>query len=198
MKKQLAKVAPVFVGILMLDILALLGFTIKKEYEPGSFILDIPRAEAGVSKVLEERQAAAMSFAKSGTVTKKATKSDYDETIRSLKKGQGYAFVELKGFNGKLLAVADKVYDDPDYGICALSVTIYGKVDGKVTKLGETLPTATSSPIAVYDGELYICKPRNCLTYSVASNGKELVMKDNGDHFSKYEKAKKLNFTKVK
>ena len=129
---------------------------------------------------------------------KKATKSDYNEVIKSLKKGQGYAFVELKGFNGKLLAVADKVYDDPDYGICALSVTIYGKLDGKVTKLGETLPTATSSPIAVYDGELYICKPRNCLTYSVASNGKELVMKDNGDHFSKYEKAKKLNFTKVK
>ncbi len=193
MKKKLAKVASVFVGVLALNLFALVGYIIQQEYAPGSF-----EVEAGVSKVLEPRQAAAMSFAKSGTVTKKATKSDYDETIRSLKKGQGYAFVELKGFNGMLLAVADKVYDDPDYGICALSVTIYGKLDGKVTKLGETLPTGPASPIAVIDGELYICKPRNCLTYSVASNGKELVMKDYGDHFSKYKKAKKLNFTKVK
>ncbi|RKM59720.1 hypothetical protein D6856_10935 [Butyrivibrio sp. XB500-5] len=197
MKKKLAKVASVFVGLLALNLFALAAYIIQMEYAPES-LRAFTGAEAGVSKVLEPRQAAAISFAKSGTVTKKATKSDYDETIRSLKKGQGYALVELKGFNGKLLAVADKVYDDPDYGICALSVTIYGKLDGKVTKLGETLPTGTSSPIAVIDGELYICKPRNCLTYSVASNGKELVQKDYGDHFSKYKKAKKLNFTKVK
>lgn len=180
MKKQIVQL---FTGVLAAGMIIATGFT-------GVAATGSVASVETVEYSMKENQA---------SKNKKATKSDYDEVIKSLKKGQAYALIELKGSNGKLLAVSNDAYDDPHFGICAESVTVYGKVDGKIKKLGEARAAGTSSPLAIYDGELYACAHSNVYTYVVAGNGKELSRKDYGDHFSTYnKKAKKVNFTMVK
>ena len=80
----------------------------------------------------------------------------FDELLSYLKKDNAYAYFELEGFDGKLLAVTESTYDDLDGHRAAIDATFYGEVNGNVRFVGNAFSDGTAYPlrcdgILVYD-----------------------------------------------
>ncbi len=101
----------------------------------------------------------------------------YDEVISYLKKGQGYAYIQLKGYNGDVLALAENVYKDKGKNL-AIDVALYGEVDGVVKNLGNVSSAGTAYPVAVQDGAIFACNHHSYEVYFVNPEGDGLMMKD--------------------
>lgn len=90
--------------------------------------------------------------------TESATEgSSYNEIIDSLEAGNAYAYINVNGYDGDILAVADFAYDlEPEKNV-AISATLYADVDGKAELIGEVLTGDTANPLRCADGVLYVC-----------------------------------------
>lgn len=123
-----------------------------------------PEPEVYISSFVEE-------------VAGKSEFESYDEVISYLKKGQGYAYIKVKGYDGDILALAESTYHDKEKNL-SIDVALYAKVDGVVKNLGNVSTAGTAYPIAVEDGALYACNPHSYEVYYVNPEGDGLMMKD--------------------
>lgn len=81
----------------------------------------------------------------------------YDDICDSLIDGEGYAYIELTGYKGKLLAITDATYDYGDGNLASIAVSIYAKEkDGVVRNIGNASTMGTAYPIRCQDGVLYM------------------------------------------
>lgn len=94
----------------------------------------------------------------SDTATESVTEgSSYNEIIDSLEAGNAYAYINVNGYDGDILAVADFAYDlEPEKNV-AISASLYADVDGKAELIGEVLTGDTANPLRCADGVLYVC-----------------------------------------
>lgn len=135
--------------------------TVKEEFGDNTYnLLD----EIAVDEYLENWNNPEYKFyiegmkeIKSSFVEEKADKTefkDYDELISYLEKGQGYAYIQLQGYDGELLVISKELYDDGDGEQVAMEAVVYGVVGGKVQYLTVAVSDGTARPIAVNDGVL--------------------------------------------
>lgn len=82
----------------------------------------------------------------------------YDEIIDSLKEGEAYALVDIKGYDGQVLLITDYTYDNLDGNMAAIEATPYTvKSDGRVTADSMFVAGGTANPIAIdNDGVVYL------------------------------------------
>ena len=98
---------------------------------------DIAIEEDYPSNALEER-------------VKKTSFDSYDEIIGLLEGDEAYSLVNIKGYDGKVLLVADIVYDDSLGHIIATECTPYTiKSNGKVTADSLFFSGGTATPLAI-------------------------------------------------
>ncbi len=105
----------------------------------------------------------------------KTSFDSYDDVIAALTPGQGYAYIELKGSDEKLLAVTDLVFE-ADH--TAYEASIYGILDGKVSQLSVVTGAGSSYPLRVEDGILYSGSNHSYETYFISAEYGGLMMKD--------------------
>lgn len=101
----------------------------------------------------------------------------YDEIISYLEKGQGYAYIELKGYAGELLAITETVYAENNENH-STEVSVYGKKDGMVNNFGNAFSLEKEYPIAVSDGVLYSCYTGTYDSHFINSKTYGLMVKD--------------------
>ena len=74
----------------------------------------------------------------------------YDEIIGLLEGDEAYALVDMKGYDGKVLLVADSVYDDLLGHMATIECTPYTiKADGKVSADSILVSGGTATPLAM-------------------------------------------------
>ncbi len=78
--------------------------------------------------------------------------ADYDEVIAQLKKGQGYAYIRLTGYEGDLLAVTEQVFEADN---TAAEAAIYAMEDGKAKNIGNVFSNGSAYPLRCEDGIIY-------------------------------------------
>ena len=76
----------------------------------------------------------------------------YDDIISNLKKGEGYAYIKVKGYDGDLLAITETVNAKH-----SIDVAIYGMKDGMAKCFGCAIGEEDKYPVAVGDGIVYVC-----------------------------------------
>ena len=109
----------------------------------------------------------------------KETFESYDEVISYLTKGQGYAYIKVKGYDGDVLAVTDYVYKNDDKTNATIQACLYGKVGDKVKNLGYVSTAGTAYPLALgAGGELYACNPHSYEVLVLNPEGTGLMYKD--------------------
>ncbi|MCR4657003.1 MAG: hypothetical protein K5770_12350 [Lachnospiraceae bacterium] len=77
----------------------------------------------------------------------------YEDLISCLKEGNGYAYIELEGYDGELLAIAEATFDDLEGHQASMEVYLYGDYDGEVVNIGNFFSYGTAYPIRC-DGKL--------------------------------------------
>lgn len=83
--------------------------------------------------------------------------ASYDDICDSLINGEGYAYIELMGYDGKLLAITQQTYDYGDGNLASIDVSIYAmEKDGVVRNIGNASTMGTAYPIRCQDGILYM------------------------------------------
>lgn len=120
-----------------------------------------------------------------GTVTKYKS---LEEIVDSLDEGWGYKYVNVNGYNGKVLAVApsDEAYPDrggvvyPNGKQTTSYVTLYTKnSNGKVICAGSLKTNSNGKFFSMDDkGTIYVSSPHTYETYFLSSDGSELLHKD--------------------
>ncbi len=103
----------------------------------------------------------------------------YDEAISFLKKGQGYAFVELGGSNGKILLVTDKLYDNGSGKMVSIDVCTYTEKDGKVDMAGFANGTDKDSPLSLGDGMLWVGGKEEVCSFDINNSNNQLIYVNN-------------------
>ena len=101
----------------------------------------------------------------------------FDEIINQLEEGEGYAYIDIAGYDGsdygQILAVTDGTYGWDDDTSAAISVCLYaacgymegGYAGGKPVNIGDVQTGGTAYPIRLSeDGQLYVCNNR---TYGI-------------------------------
>lgn len=83
--------------------------------------------------------------------------SSYDEIIDSLEDGEGYAYLDIEGYDGKLIGITEATYDDLDGNLASIEISIYADNNGKVTCIGNSYSQGTAYPLRCDDGILYCC-----------------------------------------
>ena len=111
------------------------------------------------------------------TVAGKTDFASYDEIISYLKKGQGYAYIKLKGYNGDILAITESVYTENNENH-SIDVSLYGEKDGVVKNLGNAFSTEEKYPIAVGGDVVYACYSNNYESLFITPDGDGLMVKD--------------------
>lgn len=99
----------------------------------------------------------------------------YDDVIANLTEGQGYAYVELKGEEDKLLAVTELVFLADN---SASEACIYGMRDGKAVNIGNVFGNGSAFPLRIEDGIIYGGDNHRYETYFISEEWKSLMMKD--------------------
>ncbi len=77
--------------------------------------------------------------------------ASFDEILSYLKPGQGYAYIQVEGAEGDVLALAEEVYDNKG----ASNVALYAMVDGKPVDLGYVMGYGAEYPVRCADGIVY-------------------------------------------
>ena len=126
-----------------------------------------------------------MAYIKNSFVEEQANKNSfdsYDEVISYLTPGQAYAYIEMYGYDGKVLVVTDELYDDGDGNKLTLTGTVYAKADDEVTYMTVAFSDGTARPIAVKDGVLMEATQHSAAGYFFVPEGNAVMAK-----FSVYE-----------
>ncbi|MCR5670218.1 MAG: hypothetical protein K6G10_04370 [Butyrivibrio sp.] len=108
----------------------------------------------------------------------KGSFDSYDEIISYLTKDQAYAYIQLIGYDGDLLAVTEYTYSYDDKTTAAIEAAIYAMVGDRAINIGNVYTAGTSYPVSVKDGVLFACNPHSYETYFVSPDGQGLMMKD--------------------
>lgn len=102
----------------------------------------------------------------------------FDELISFLKPGQGYAYIELTGYDGKVLAVTEETFDDPDGHKASTDVAVYAEVNGEVKNIGNAFSSGNAYPVRCDGSLLYTGSDHEYGSYFVTGDGDGLMMKD--------------------
>ena len=115
------------------------------------------------------------------TVAGKTDFASYDEIISYLKKGQGYAYIKLKGYNGDILAITESVYTDNNENH-STDVSLYGEKDGvdyffiSKEEFEKRLKEGKFVESSLYNGNYYGCGKDQ------VDDNKVIVLDPNGLH----------------
>ncbi len=110
--------------------------------------------------------------------TGKDTFESYDEIISYLKKGQGYAKIKLKGFDGEILAITESVYADNNENH-SIDVSVYGKRNGAIEAYTDVYTTDKEYPLATDGNVIYACSKESYEALFASPDGDGLMVKDN-------------------
>ena len=94
--------------------------------------------------------------------------TDYEDVIANLKDGQGYAYIQVYGYDGDVLAVSDTVFL-ADHS--AADAAFYAMQDGKPKSLGVVAGNGSSFPLRIADGIIYAGDNHNYETYFMNTSG---------------------------
>ena len=94
--------------------------------------------------------------------------TDYEDVIANLKDGQGYAYIQVYGYDGDVLAVSDSVFL-ADHS--ASDATLYAMQDGKPKSLGIVAGNGSAYPLRLADGIIYSGDNHNYETYFMTTSG---------------------------
>ena len=94
--------------------------------------------------------------------------TDYEDVIANLKDGQGYAYIQVYGYDGDVLAVSDSVFL-ADHS--AADATLYAMQDGKPKSLGIVAGNGSAYPLRLADGIIYSGDNHNYETYFMNTSG---------------------------
>ena len=108
----------------------------------------------------------------------KGTFESYDELLSYLKKDNGYAFFELEGYDGKLLAVTEQTFDDLEGHRAAIEATFYGETDGQVRFVGNAFSDGTAYPIRCDGKVIYSGGNHEFNSEFMNKDGNALIVKD--------------------
>ncbi len=97
----------------------------------------------------------------------------YDDIISNLKKGEGYAYIKVKGYDGDLLAITETVNAKH-----SIDVAIYGMKDGMAKCFGCAIGMEDKYPVAVGDGIVYACSTDAYESLFMNPDGDGLMVKD--------------------
>ena len=90
--------------------------------------------------------------------TQKTEFASFDEIIDSLRLGEGYAYIQVNGYDGDILAVTDFVYADRDGTYISTRASLYGEdQDGMISALAYPETGDTANPLYCDNGILYVC-----------------------------------------
>lgn len=126
-------------------------------------------------------QPADSSFMPGSFVEEAAGKNNFesfDELLSFLKKGQGYAYIEIEGFDGKLLAVTDATYDDTEGHQAAMDVTFYGEYDGQICFIGNAFSSGTAYPVRCDGKAIYSAGNHEFQSEIMGEDGRALIVKE--------------------
>lgn len=105
----------------------------------------------------------------------KTSFDSYDEIIGLLEGEEAYALVDIKGYDGKVLLVAETVYDDLLGHMATTECTPYTmKSNGKVTADSILFSGGTATPIAMdKDGNIYMASHMSVDKHCYGENGSD-------------------------
>ena len=105
----------------------------------------------------------------------KTSFDSYDEIIGLLEGDEAYALVDIKGYDGKVLLVAESVYDDLLGHMATTECTPYTiKADGKVSADSLLVSGGTATPLAMdKDGFVFTATHQNVDKQCYGENGTE-------------------------
>ena len=102
---------------------------------------------------------------------------DYNDIISHLKKGEGYAYIKVKGYDGDLLAITETVKAENNENH-SIDVAIYGEKDGQIKCFGCAIGLEEKYPVAVGDGMVYVCSTDAYECLFMNPDGDGLMVKD--------------------
>ncbi len=108
----------------------------------------------------------------------KGTFASYEELISLLESGQGYAYLELTGYDGKILAIAQNLYDDQEGHNASMEAYLYTEKNGEVTNAGNAFSNGTAYPIRFGGGLLYACGSHTYESNFISGETGGLMVKD--------------------
>ncbi len=88
----------------------------------------------------------------------RAAYASYDEIISQLSTGEGYAYINLNGYEGDILATCTGTYEDNGVN-CAIDAMLYVENNGKAELLASVQTGGTAYPVTVDGGVLYYNTP---------------------------------------
>ena len=94
--------------------------------------------------------------------------TDYEDVIANLKDGQGYAYIQVYGYDGDVLAVSESVFL-ADHS--ASDAVFYAMQDGKPKSLGIIAGNGSAFPLRIEDGIIYAGDNHNYETYFMINSG---------------------------
>lgn len=110
----------------------------------------------------------------------KTTFDSYDEIISLLEAGEGYAYINVMGYDGDVLAVTSYVYNDMNGKMATTECALYTtKADGTVRADSIIASGGTANPVAIdEDGVIYTVTHSSLVKYCYGnnSNGDVVVM----------------------
>ncbi len=89
----------------------------------------------------------------------RAAYASYDEIIAGLHAGAGYAYINLNGYEGDILATCSSTYEDNGVN-CGTDAILYVENNGKAQLLASIQTGGTAYPVTVDGGILYYNTPR--------------------------------------
>lgn len=101
----------------------------------------------------------------------------YDEVIANLTSGQGYAYIDVYGHDGKVLVITNELYDYAEGVKAAMFGVVYAENDGEVTYKTVLLSDGTGRPIAVKDGVLFEANQHDVSGYFFNPDGAGIMAK---------------------
>ena len=95
--------------------------------------------------------------------------ASYDEIISQLSAGEGYAYINLNGYDGDILATCTGTYEDQGVN-CAIDALLYAENNGKAELLASVQTGGTAYPVTVDGGILYYTTPVQYAEADVTKN----------------------------
>lgn len=136
--------------------------------EDGEY--DDSSEDIGISKIDEYNDLLQSAEEKAPINFQKAEYDSYDAVIDNLQSGSGYAYIQINGYDGDILAVADSTYKwDNDENV-SITVYLYAQDGDKVEILGNVLTGGTAYPVRCQDGILYDCNMKSYAETEVQQN----------------------------
>ncbi len=108
----------------------------------------------------------------------KETFESFDELISYLKDGEAYAYFDIEGFDGQVLAVTDGTFEDLEGHSAAIDATFYGDIGGTVCFIGNAFGGGTAYPIRCDGTVIYAAGNHEYQSEFMGSDGRALIVKD--------------------